>query len=131
MVLTSHRVTGGAVVFLLLSGCALGGQSCTDMGAYSGVNFDFKSVLAKVPARGAKVETCVSSRCTTRTLQNRNDFQVFLRDDTLDDDTSLSVAATVTTRTGEVVFDGETEVTPARSQPNGPGCDPTVYGAQV
>lgn len=131
MVTRLAQVTGVVAACLLVSGCGLGTKVCTEMGAYSGVNFDFESVLEDTTAQGATVEACVDGDCTDRTLQNRRDSQLFVEDATLDDDATVPVALTVTTKTGEVVFDGRTEVTPEKSQPNGPGCDPTVYGAQV
>lgn len=131
MVTRLHCGTGVVAACLLVSGCGLGAKVCTQIGAYSGINFNYESVLAGTVARAATVEACIDGDCTARTIQNRRDSLVFVEDDTLQDDTPVLVTLTVTTETGEVVFDDHTEVVPAKSQPNGAGCDPTAYQAQV
>ena len=135
---------------LLTVGVILAAEGlCTKIGAYSGVKFDFTQVLADA-ARPVHVRACVPSSCAYITVKKRSsdgsipirgpgfgrDWDAFSSGVVEVNDPSLAwlpvtVSLTVRDQAGVPIFDSSARVQPHMYQPNGPNCEPTVYGAKV
>jgi hypothetical protein len=137
------------MLFLALQGLLLYSSGCTQVAAYSGVSFDLTSVLAHA-ARPVHVRACVPSSCASITVKKRSsDGSIPIHGPGIGrewdplgsnvvrvNDSSLAwlpvtVRLTVEDQAGDPVFDSSARVQPHFYQPNGPGCEPTAYGAAV
>jgi hypothetical protein len=118
-------ISAVAMTLTTLTGCALG-RGCTLIGAESGVSFD---LVDAVPASTTtfEIHACVDDVCVDEPY--RRDW-VFVRLPGVSSERGAT--ARVTLRSNSVVvFEATTPVTLRKHQPNGPGCAPTVYQAQV
>jgi hypothetical protein len=125
----ANRAAGAVLVVLmaLTSGAcdAMSGHPCTLIGAESGIVATYDEVRQTYPNQQLQVEVCLEDDCKTE----RGDGEPFLRagSETLHDSSPVEVSVTISDETGTTVFDAQTTVTPEKHQPNGSGCDPTVW----
>lgn len=123
---------------------------CTLMGIdpepYSGVGFDLAPALAH-PARPIHVRACVPSSCASIIVKKlisepftgpgvgsdwvqEGPRYVVVKDPSLTVE-PITVRVTMTDQAGNPIFDSSAQVQPHRYAPNGPGCSPTWYEANV
>ena len=126
-----YLVGGVFLVMLLLAlqGVLLYSNGCTHIGAYSGVSFDLSKVLADA-ARPLHGRACVPSSCRSITVKKPGSRIVTVNDPSLSW-LPVTVRLTMEDQAGNPIFDGTARVQPHLWQPNGPGCEPTVYVAGV
>ncbi|PPK90828.1 hypothetical protein CLV92_1223 [Kineococcus xinjiangensis] len=117
------------VLLVLVAATSCTSHACTQIGASSGVTFDFSAL----PATGApwQVTACVQEVCDTRIVQPGDGTTSYVRDDALQDDTAVQARLRVVDASGETVVDDTVSVTPVRYQPNGEGCEPIVWQAET
>lgn len=127
------RASGSALLGLLLGGCGgLRATSCTDIGANSGIAFEFDEVLAAHPGESLQVEACVEDTCDTLEVgRHKPQHGLMLGQDLVTDDSPVPITLTVTNRQGDTVYEGGLTANPVKLQPNGPDCPPTAWSAQV
>jgi hypothetical protein len=139
------------VLLLTFAGVLLYARGvCTAVGADSGVSFDLSPVLAHT-ARPVNVRACVRNSCASITVDKPTSDDLspfhgpgvwrdwFPRDlegvvqvnDSLLAWLPVTVRLTVEDQAGNLIFDAIGRVRPHMWQPNGPGCEPTVYSAAV
>jgi hypothetical protein len=126
------RATATPAALVLLAGC--GGQptACTDIGADSGVFFNFSKVLRAHPGEALRVRACVRKTCqTVRVGRHRRQTEVGVGSDALKEGSPIGVNLTISTPKGEVVFRAGVRVIPALSQPNGASCPPSAWVATL
>ena len=121
------RISTGLLVLVAATSCT--SHACTEIGATSGVTFDFSAL----PATGApwEVTACVREVCATSTVQSTDGRVSYVRDDALKNDTAVQARLRVVDASGETVVDDTVSVTPARYQPNGEGCEPIVWQVET
>lgn len=51
--------------------------------------------------------------------------------DLVTDSSPVPVTLTISAPSGDIVYEGKLTARPVRSQPNGPGCPPIAWSAQV
>ena len=118
-------ISAVAMTLTTLTGCAFG-RGCTLIGAESGVSFD---LVDAVPASTTtfEIHACVDDICVDEPY--RRDW-VFVGLPGVSSERGAT--ARVTLRSNSVVvFEASTQVTLRKHQPNGSGCAPTVYQAEV
>ena len=115
----------------LVAAACSGAKECTLIGADSGVvvNFD-RGVL---PATGPiLLHACVNGACNSQEYKTRPRhvarLSVPVSPVPSDSDVQVTLRITSTSRT---VFAGSTRAHSTKHQPNGPGCDPIVWGVGV
>lgn len=115
----------------ILTGCSHAAV-CDPVAAESGVVFGFARVLAAHPGVQLTVQACVRDDCVRQVLpaEGPPDF-VQVADPTLSGAGTVPVSLQLTDRNQVAVFGASGSVTLRRSQPNGPGCPPTVWVARV
>lgn len=91
-------------------------------------------VLVKVAgvAAGSRitVQVCVAGKCTTATAEYDVSVPMAVANPGISSAAPISITATVRDAAGKVlVLKRRLTVTPVKSQPNGPGCEPTGYFA--
>lgn len=130
----SLRMVGTVVVTAAtLAACGLGAdssKSCTDIGAASGIEFVFESVVPQNAGRGITAEACVADTCESEAVNPSSPWLVVGRD-TLTDDSAVTVTLTIRDADNLKLFEGATTLSPTRLQPNGPGCPPIAWYGQV
>jgi len=124
---------GPAVALVLLlattSACTVAAKACTEIGASSGVNVTVRGVDR---TQDLLVEVCVGADCATGPLYADVDGGAFVDLPAVASTAPVAVTVTVRSRAGDVLVRPTTiQSTPARVQPNGPGCDPVAYQAAV
>lgn len=117
----------GVLIASIIAGCSGGTPAaCTDIGAYDGVGIQIDSGV--VPATGpARVEVCVDGACASGPINPTTSAFVpvaHVRH-------GLVKVAVILTANSRQVFNGTTTARTIKFQPNGPGCDPTVWQARV
>ncbi|WP_432537801.1 hypothetical protein [Kineococcus arenarius] len=117
----------GLLVLTAATSCTT--RACTEIGAASGVQFDFSTL----PAAGApwQVTACVQDVCDTRTVQQADVPSLFVHDDALEEGAAVPARLRVVDAAGVTVVDDTTSVTLSRYQPNGEGCEPIVWQAET
>jgi hypothetical protein len=117
------------VLLLALQGTLFYSNGCTLIGAYSGVSFELSQVLEDA-ARPVHGRACVRSSCRSITVKKLGSRIVTVNDPALSW-LPVTVRLTMEDQAGNPIFDGTARVQPHVWQPNGPGCEPTVYVAGV
>jgi len=102
-------------------------KSCSAIGAYSGVNVTIESGLLPPTTEAVAVKACLARVCKTFDAQNAPEVVVPIPS-VPNGNVTVSVSLIAKGRT---VFDGTTTVRTIKRQPNGPGCEPTVWQATV
>lgn len=127
----------GAVVaalagLLLVCGCSQPQRACTEIGASNGAQVTVEGLGAVDELREVIVEVCLEGTCGSRQLQTCCADAVFVDLATIQSTDPVDLAVTVRTDDGTVLIDApRVPATPRTVQPNGPGCPPTAYQAQV
>jgi len=104
-------------------------KSCTAIGAYSGVDVRLEPGLLPPASKSAVVTACVDGACVTNTYTAPFDSTFFFPMSSV---VSGKVTVSVTlTADDHRLFAGTSKVQTVKFQPNGPGCDPTVWQARV
>ena len=132
---------------LLATGCAGigGGRPCTKVGGESGVAVSWEPANFTDSAKGGSntdsgslvARLCVQEVCESGTAANNSDDSApHLSRVALDGDigeVTVPVRFTVTSRDDgkRVLFDERTDVELRKFQPNGKGCDPTLFRARL
>lgn len=141
------RATFALATALTVTACGIvpGAEGCTAIGALSEVDFRFPSVTAGVSGLH-RVEACVGATC--------KEYEVALTGEPAptepappawdgERDGVVVLAPEMTGRPenvrlrivrvddSSVLFSGQTTVVPDKVQPNGSGCDPTVWQSAV
>ena len=108
------------------------GQDCSLIGAESGVLVTFDEVKKLHPDERLTAEACADDECTTQQVGERqNATGLTLLAGKLHDATPVEITLRVTGDDGSTLFDGAATVTPFEFQPNGDGCEPTVWSVHV
>jgi hypothetical protein len=97
------------------------------IGAQSQVNFDLSNASI---VRGDVVRVCIDGRCHTLSRTEVRDKLVNFADASLRTN-PVTVTTTVRSDSGPLVTSAQGTVHAVKRQPNGPGCDPTVWQATV
>ncbi|WP_329204326.1 hypothetical protein OG257_02250 [Streptomyces sp. NBC_00683] len=132
---------------LLATGCTGIGEErpCTKIGGESGVAVGWEPAdFAESGKEGSDTDSgslvarlCAQEVCESGTVaKNSDDSAPHLTSVALDGDTgevTVQVRFTVTSRDDgkRVIFDERTDVELRKSQPNGKGCDPTLFRARL
>ena len=105
------------------------GKICTAIGAEDGVHVNFAAGV--LPTTGSStVKVCVQLTCTQQTFTQPANTDLFTATETVHKSSPVTVSLQMR-RAKKLIFDSRTTATLGKSQPNGPGCDPTVWQAQV
>ncbi|PPK98593.1 hypothetical protein CLV92_101292 [Kineococcus xinjiangensis] len=88
--------------------------------------------LSALPTVGApwEVTACIQEVCDTRIVQPADGTSPFFRADALTED-AVQARLQVLDASGGTVMDDTVGVTPVRYQPNGKGCEPIVWQAEM
>lgn len=118
---------GIALAIASAAGCA--STPCTAAGANNGFTVRYQ------PAVTATVKTVLLRTCLNGTCQTDSETDVLspsvITVPTLKGPDPVTVEITVLSPTGEKLGGGQASVTPKQLQPNGPGCGPTSWFADV
>lgn len=126
----AQTVVAGLAVVLRAAGCSEPPRACTEIGATNGVKVTVKGGLGAADARQRFVEACVAGVCGSGLLADGESAWVDLA--TVSSTSPVTVTVTVRQDDGSVLVPTATVVvTPSKVQPNGPGCEPTAYQAEV
>ncbi|MBC9715111.1 hypothetical protein H9Y04_21400 [Streptomyces sp. TRM66268-LWL] len=130
-----------AVPVLLITGCAAGpwssGPDCTLIGGDSGVTMQFEAANLPRAVQAAdgpvQLRLCAGSVCQERTWEKPvADTGLHISVDLDEDIGEVTVPVRFTVAKGSREFYGDqAEVKLRRSQPNGEGCEPTLYQGSV
>ncbi|MGA8979758.1 MAG: hypothetical protein WB473_11680 [Pedococcus sp.] len=122
----------GLTALLLVSGCSQPSRACTEIGASNGAHVTVEGLGASDELREVFVEVCVAGTCGSQQLQTCCSDSVFIDLVTMRSTDPVELAVTLRTGDGSVLIDApRIPATPRTVQPNGPGCEPTAYQAQV
>lgn len=133
----ARPVASGAVLIAaaLFAGCqATAPTICTQVGAESGVVFEYAKVVRDGSRGPLTVRACVESACETRKVGlNQGFYSMVAGREELQTGGGepVKVRLTIHDVRGHAVFAGETTVTPSKLQPNGPSCPPTAWAGRV
>ena len=130
-------VLAGVLGLVLTStACVPPPRACTEIGATNGVRVTIAGFPRAFDAQAGNdeisVRACVRGRCGTGAFMGAEEDSAWV--DLPAISSTEPVDVTVTARdTAGAVFVPETtvRVTPRKVQPNGPGCEPTAFQAQV
>jgi hypothetical protein len=126
-----HTLTSFAGL-VLLAGCGGQATACTDIGAASGVQFDFKDVLHAHPGQGLLVRACVRDTCDDlRVRRHSRQPGIVVGSDVVVDGSPVRVSLRISTLKGDAIYNSRVTAIPVVSQPNGPGCPPIAWMAAV
>jgi hypothetical protein len=121
-----------ATSIAVVAGCGNPGLACSDVGASSGVSFEFNSVVTAHEGQLLLVTACVRSTCQDLRVTNGDpQTGLVVGADVVTDSKPVPVSLTITTRRGDTVFQASQVARPVKSQPNGPRCPPTAWVAQL
>ena len=100
-------------------------HACTLVRGESGIVVRYDEVRQTYPNQRLQVEVCLDDDCKSE--RGVGFGWTFLRaaSEALHDPVEVSV--TISDETGTTVFDAQATVTPEKQQPNGSGCEPTVW----
>jgi hypothetical protein len=118
----------------LLAGCAGTGHAtaCTEIGAISGVVFEFRPVLRAHHGEILLVRACVKETCKSlRVSRHERQHGMVVAPDLIKDDSPIPVSLMISSPNGDIAYEGRLTAHPVKSQPNGPGCPPITWSAQV
>jgi hypothetical protein len=116
-----------ALIVSVLAACSSGGKNCSLVGAYSGVSVKVDPGLLP-SATPATVTACVEGVCQTTTYTPATSPMFVAVSPVKNGDVTVSVSLAVGTRQ---VFTGKTTARTIKNEPNGPGCNPKVWEADV
>ena len=117
---------------VLLAGCGGHAVACTDIGAASGVAFDFKDVLRAHPGQDLQVRACVRDTCNDlRVRRHSRQPEFVVGSDVVVDGSPVRVSLRISTLKGDNVYNSRVTVIPVVSEPNSPDCPPTAWMAAV
>jgi hypothetical protein len=122
-----------AAASVAAAGCS-GQKACGAVGAYSGVvvtvpagTFSADGTDASAPFT---MQACAATACAQQSAdQLSRSTSVVL--DAVHSGRRISVSVSIRSATGTSIASATTQVAPTKFQPNGPGCDPTVWQARV
>lgn len=123
-----------ALLVAALSACSVvDPRSCTAVGGVSGVGFDLTEVVDLTA--GGSVRICADHVCSDRVVRPDSDAAApALSDNAIDgewNERTVPVSVIVTDASGAEVYSASGAVTLEPWYPNGEGCEPTVFGAEV
>lgn len=126
-------MTAAAALVLMTGGCSAEPTAlpCTLIGGLDGVGVEFSEIRSVHPRAVLVVDACVANVCRRFTNKPRDPrLTVEVWDESV---TDSAVAATlkIWDAGGAVLFDDRLTVHPVKRLPNGPGCPPTTWSAQV
>jgi hypothetical protein len=111
----------------LVASCS-SSPGCTLIGGESGVAVRF---ARPVTPQTVTVEACVAGTCTSRESPVLGD-RVFVPNSEVSSEAAVDATVTVWGPDGHLLVPTTTAtITPTKSQPNGPGCEPTLYAGTV
>lgn len=121
----------GVAALPLISACQ--GPECTLIGAESGVGFYRIDYAFPDYHTRYHVRACVGDECADWTGDRREAYALWVPLGGVSGPTTVSATLTLTSPIDrvEVVFEDSTSVDLTIHQPNGPGCEPTVYQGTV
>jgi len=106
-------------------------QACTAIGCTSGVSVDFTQ-FPQVPGDEVNsVRTCIGSTCTVDTRQGPLHLAGSSVIAPYDHDQAVVVSITLWDAAGRVLASDQIQTEVRRYQPNGPGCLPVCYFANL
>ena len=125
------RVLAAFLLGACLPGCLSGACHLVRYTAEGGasVGFDLSQVLANVPG-DVRVWACVEQKCVRHIGSSNRRATFWVNHAAFTDPETVDVRVVVRDH-GRVVFDATRLVQLDESQPNGPGCDPTLFNAGV
>jgi hypothetical protein len=116
----------------LVAACGGAESDCTDVGATSGASFEFQAVLRQHPAEHLLVKACVMSDCEhLRVGPHERQHGLVVGSEAMSDDTPVFVSLTISSASGDVVYNAHRVALPVKVEPNGSGCPPTAWTAQL
>jgi hypothetical protein len=115
----------GAVT-LLTAGCGDDMVACTQMDAGNGIQVTLPYLSSEAPR--ITIKACADDRCEiTRRPTGDGQLRQVMVGGELDSTDPVIVSVVARDSSHHVLFSGRTTVTPVKYQPNGSGCEPTVY----
>lgn len=119
---------GALALVAALTGCtAFTPRGCTAIGADSGVTVTLAGDGWTGPLT---IEVCVAENCSSSSAITRTAEAVFVRNTGLTSTKPTEVVITVRRQDGSLLAPAmRATVRPTEFQPNGPGCEPTVWDA--
>jgi hypothetical protein len=118
-------------VCLLAGACSSSPKACTSIGAESGVVVNLDHGV--LPTTGlVLLRACVNGVCNSQgyTSRPRLTTRLWVPVTPVPTDAEVHVSVRVTS-SSQLVFAGSTRAHSYKNQPNGPGCDPTVWDVGV
>ena len=122
----ARTVAATGAFALLCAGCGSEPVNCTEIGASSGVSFQFDKALEGHQGPFV-VRTRVDGACDLRTLPTRRSGGYFMENAGLTTADPAVVSLTITAADEDVIFADEAQVALSKYQPNGSQCPPTVW----
>ena len=131
----SVPLLGPLVAAALLAACQdMTPSVCTQVGAESGVVFEYANIVPDAPGASLTVRACVEAACKSQEVGlNQGAYNLVGGREALrrGDGKLVEVRLTVHDGRGRAVFAGGTTVTPTKLQPNGSSCPPTAWVGRV
>lgn len=128
----ARRLTVTASVLLaLVTVPACSTTECSSIGASNGFSVTI-NLPATTQSRATSIQTCVANVCQARGGHGLDTEKVVSVDnDSVPQSNQVSVVVRLLDGPGLRLAGGKTEVATRQVQPNGPGCEPTVWIAHV
>jgi hypothetical protein len=121
-----RALLGTAVLGLVLLGCSPG-RDCTLIGAGDGVLVRVAPGIIS-GSTPLSLSACINGRCATRSYDTGDPGLSVPRSVPRDANVQVSVRISAKSRT---VFTGSTTTHTYEDQPNGPGCEPSIWIVRV
>ncbi len=131
----SVPLLGPLVAAALLAACQdMTPSICTQIGAESGIVFEYANVVRNGSRGPLAVRACVEAECKSQEVSlSQGSYSLVAGREALQtgEGESVEVRLTIHDVRGHSVFTGKATVIPTTLQPNGPSCPPTAWVGQV
>ena len=131
----SVPLLGPLVAAALLAACQDKTPSvCTQIGAESGVVFEYANIVRDGSRGPLTVRACVEAACRSQEVGvDQGSYSLVAGREALQrgEGKPVEVQLTIHDVRGHAVFAGKATVAPTKLQPNGPSCPPMAWAGQV
>ena len=128
-------LTARAALIVVILVCGMAAVSacakyCNEVDAYDGVTISV-NLPADVFSKASQIQVCIGTGCASQEMPSQNGSTVLFPFAEINSANAVDVTVKVVDGQGGQLVGGAVSVKPTTFQPNGPGCDPTVWRATV